>query len=470
MLEEKVEAFLRKRSIHLYNKGIVVGVSGGPDSLSLLHFLWKRREKWGIQLVCAHLDHMFRGKESELEGEFVKAFCEERSIPFEFKQVNVPKRMEQTGLSSQVAGREERYAFYKEVMEKYQYSTLMLGHHGDDQIETILMRLTRGSTGKSRAGIPVLRSFHNGVIIRPFLCVSKDEIEEYCKRHNLEPRRDPSNKKDIYSRNRFRKYVLPFLKQENPHVHEHFQRFAEELLSDEEFLFQLAEEKLHTILKERKNDKIELDLISFRKLPLPLQRRSIQLILNYLYEVKPSSLTAIHMEQIFSIIYDPHPSKRLDFPNGLRVVRSYESCYFLFHTKVENKPYYVELKEGRNELPNGEILLLEFKDEESDAEGIFPRTVVSSEALPLFVRTRKPGDKMSIKGMDGSKKLKSLFIDEKISVYKRDDWPIVVDKDDNIVWVPGLRRSTLYINKSTLNRPIVLTYISNDRLGGTLNL
>ena len=184
---------------------------------------------------------MFRGEESYEDYRFVEKTCQEWNIPFEGKRINVPAYMEQTGESSQLAARNLRYAFFEEVMKKYQLSILALGHHGDDQIETMLMRLTRGASGMARAGIAVKRPFLNGEIIRPFLVVTKEEINAYASRYKLTPRMDPSNEHNDYVRNRFRHDVLPALKRENPKVHEHFQRFSEELTEDEQLLQQMTE-------------------------------------------------------------------------------------------------------------------------------------------------------------------------------------------------------------------------------------
>ncbi|TKC13913.1 tRNA lysidine(34) synthetase TilS [Robertmurraya kyonggiensis] len=472
MLERKVEAFFEKRQFSIKNQGILVGVSGGPDSLALLHFLWSQKDKWNLQIWVAHVDHMFRGEESEEEALFVKRFCENRKIPFEMTQIDIPAHMEKSGLSSQVAARECRYAFFQEVMDKNKLSYLALGHHGDDQIETILMRLTRGSTGKARAGIPFSRKFHNGVLVRPFLCLNREEIEEYCRLHQLEPRRDPSNEKDVYSRNRFRKYMLPFLRKENPQVHEQFQRFSEELERDEAFLIQLTEERLESVITEKTSTRISIDIEAFNLMPLPLQRRGIQLILNYLYKVRPASLSAIHIEKIFFILKSPHPSGTLDFPSGLKVVRSYQECYFQFHTHKNQTSYKLEVNEpGEVILPNGDILTLEILRDDV-VKNMTPTQhllYMEEDVLPMIIRTRKNGDRMTIKGMNGTKKLKNLFIDEKVPIHKRNGWPVVTDRNDQIIWVPGLKKSNLYTvhDCEASQRIILLTYISNDLLGGT---
>ena len=176
MLEEKVSNYLKSKNVSLRQTKILVGVSGGPDSLSLLHFLWEKEEEWNIKIYAGHVDHMFRGEESLEDAEFVKAFCKDRNIPYFWERIDVPDYIKRTRVNSQMAARDCRYAFFERMMSDYQLDYLALGHHGDDQMETILMRLTRGSTGKARAGIPFMRSFGPGTIIRPFLCLERNEI------------------------------------------------------------------------------------------------------------------------------------------------------------------------------------------------------------------------------------------------------------------------------------------------------
>lgn len=466
MIEKKIQRFLERQTFDLSGKSFAVGVSGGPDSLALLHFLWKLKDKYQLRLVAVHVDHMFRGEESYQEALFVRDFCRQRLIPFELKQANVPEFIQETGKSSQIAARELRYQFFGEMMEKHQLSYLALGHHGDDQIETILMRLTRGSSGSARAGIPFTRPFENGEIVRPFLCLTKQELEEYCQIHELDPRRDSSNEKETYSRNRFRKYVLPFLKRENPHVHEHFQRFSEETKSDDQYLTELTAIKMNKVM-ETTNEKVTLDIESFLMMPMPLQRRGIKLILNYLYGEQPSSLSAIHIDSIFSMIQNPHPSGTLDFPNGLKVVRSYGNCYFQTHPS-ESKPYKLHVNgPGVVQLPEVGAMIIEHYSKSSDVNQEVDTFLVDTgiTGLPLIIRTRQAGDRMTVKGMAGSKKIKDIFIDEKIPKFKRDMWPVVTDCKGTILWLPGLKKSS-HSTEGTGIGDLMQLSISNDFFRG----
>ena len=468
MFEKKVERFLQKHGLQMENKGVVVGVSGGPDSLALLHFLWSHRDAWNLSLVVAHVDHMFRGNESAQEAVFVQEFCQQHNIPFEMKQIDVPAYIDSSKKNPQVAARECRYQFFKEVMENYKYPYLALGHHGDDQIETILMRLIRGSSRKARAGILVSRSFFEGEIIRPLLCLNREEIELYCIKQGLEPRRDPSNEKDTYSRNRIRKFILPYLKRENAHANEHFQRFSEELHEDEVFLQELTVQKMNKVIKKDK-DKMTIDIKILSAMPMPLQRRGIQLILNYLYQELPASLSAIHIDQFFSLIKNSNPSGKLDFPNGLRIIRSYDEVFFLPHP-TEITPYQYEINEpGAITLPNGDQISITYEKNSIAIDNLNQVLILENEtSFPLIIRSRKNGDRMSIKGMSGTKKIKAIFIDQKIPIHLREEWPIVTDSKGNILWIPGIKKANT--NSLKGDNPntsfILLTYKSNDSSRG----
>jgi tRNA(Ile)-lysidine synthase len=466
MFEQNVKEFINKHDLIRSGDVIVTAVSGGPDSLALLHFLHDYRKLLGITVIAAHLDHMFRGEESYQELLFVQEFCRKHDIPFYGECINVAEEMKTIKEGGQEAARHFRYKFLKEVMEKTSATKLALGHHGDDQVETILMRLTRGSGGVTRAGIPVKRQFASGEIIRPFLSVNKEMIEEYCRSKSLEPRRDPSNEKMGYTRNRFRKRVVPFLKEENPAVHEQFQRFSEELKQDETLLEELTRQSLNKVWN---NTFSFLHINGFLTMPLPLQRRSIHLILNYLYKAKPSSLSSVHIYDVLGILKGKSPNISLDLPEGLKVTRSYDKCYFHFDDLPDvSSDYCYRLLVNREvEIPDGSQFVLKEKIGcEKDAELDYLLINLDKVTLPLAVRTRKPGDKIKLKGLNGTKKLKNLFIDEKIPLHERNSWPIVVDADENVLWVPGIRKSNYDMEESG-HYSLVLQFKRNPFLGGS---
>jgi tRNA(Ile)-lysidine synthase len=457
---EKFYTLIQRHQLLEKGSTVVVGVSGGPDSLALLHLLDKLKDKWNLKLVCAHVDHMFRGEQSKEEMLFVLDFCKEHNIICEAKQIDVTAYAKKHQLNSQVAGRECRYEFFKEVLDRYQSRYLALGHHGDDQIETILMRMVRGSTGEALAGIKLKRKFHNGFIIRPMLANTKGEILSYCKDQQLMPKFDPSNEKTNYTRNRFRKYVLPFLKKENPLVHERFQYFSETLLEDETYLQVLTKQHMNTVLKRKEKSVVEIDINLFKSLPLPLQRRGIQLILNYLYEHIPASLSSIHIESLLKLLSQDHPSGSLDYPGGLKVIKSYQTCLFTFeHDEINKYCFEIKIPSVVN-LPNGYKISCELvRDYSVNLKGNDSLFLSYKQLVgPLIVRTREQGDKIKLKGMNGRKKVKDIFIDEKIPLHRRNSWPIVEDGNGNILWVPGLKKSHFEAENKDEDGFVVLHY------------
>ncbi|WP_374719650.1 tRNA lysidine(34) synthetase TilS [Parageobacillus toebii] len=456
----EVYEFIKKHELLTPNSTVIVGVSGGPDSLALLHFFWSIRQEWNITLIAAHVDHMFRGKQSEEDMNFVKHFCAARGIICEAVQMDVPAFQRESKLGVQEAARQCRYRFFGELMKKYKAHYLALGHHGDDQVETILMRLVRGSTSKGYAGIPAKRPFYGGYIIRPFLAISRADIDAYCRQHQITPRHDASNDKDDYTRNRFRHHVIPFLKKENPRLHERFQSYSEMVMEDELFLEELAKDAMNKVM-EKQHDIITLKIEPFQAMPKPLQRRGIQLILNYLYKDIPSSLSSVHIHNIFTFLNRDHPSGRLDFPHGLKVIRSYDRCLFTFREEKEDISYAFELDiPAVLPLPNNHVIISEIWEhypKEQRGNDVFiidPETV----HLPLRVRTRRAGDRMTLKGTKGTKKIKEIFIEAKIPVYERDHWPIVEDAQGNILWVPKLKKSNFEATDVTKASYIVLHY------------
>lgn len=414
--------------------------------LHALHALYGR----SANVIAAHVDHRFRGAQSEEDMRFVQAYCEAEQIKCETAQINVTAYAEKNGLNKQAAARDCRYQFFKEVMSKHQADYLALAHHGDDQVETMLMRLAKGILGAGLAGMQPVRRFETGQMIRPFLAITKEEILHYCHENALSYRTDESNAKDDYTRNRFRKAVLPFLKQESPDVHKRFQKVSEALTEDEQFLQSLTKEEMNKVITSQSKISVEINSSQLLALPMPLQRRGVQLILNYLYENVPSSFSAHHIQQFLDWADKGGPSGVLDFPKGLKVVKSYQTCLFTFEQwQCKNVPFEYQISGAADEtavLPNG--FLIEAKRNAESLEGHGNSVFITSQdkvRFPLTIRTRKAGDRIKLKGMNGSKKVKDIFIDKKLPLQERDNWPVVTDASGEIIWIPGLKNPFLKI-------------------------
>ncbi|MBB5174889.1 tRNA lysidine(34) synthetase TilS [Texcoconibacillus texcoconensis] len=461
-MNQAVKSFIRKHELIKPNDRVLIAVSGGPDSLALLHYLWVYRHEFAISIICASVDHGLRDRASRDDYEFVRAFCEERGIEFIGAHLDVAQFAEEHRLSKQVAARQCRYQWLSEQMEKQEANRLATAHHGDDQIETMLMQQVRGSVGYS-SGVPVQRPFAPGMIIRPLLSVTKEMIVNYCHKEGLSPRYDNSNEDPTYTRNRFRMNVLPFLKQENPNVHQHYQQQSEWLQSDHQLLLEMAEKEIQQIVPRPWGIPLALNIDELHRMPVPLQRRGIHLILNYLCPEHMESIGALHIENVLHLCRKHTASSFADLPGGLRAERSYERLYIKKrHGNVEEK---VNLSAQQIPVPGmikwnqGSIKAEVFQSPPLQMNG-FDFSVFDYDQInvPLSVRTRRRGDRIDPIGMDGSKKLKNLFIDEKIPLEKRNQWPIVVTNDDQVLWVPNLRASRIAQVSNNTKRWLLLYY------------
>ncbi|KIL53724.1 hypothetical protein KP77_00670 [Jeotgalibacillus alimentarius] len=417
---------------------VLIGVSGGPDSLALLHFVL--HSGLNVKLAAVHVDHGLRDGSAE-DAAFTEAFCQKHDLPFYLLKANVKERMHQTGEGVQEAARKVRYDYFEKIMTETGAGVFMTGQHADDQVETILFRLMRGTSMRGAAGIQPVRNFAPGKLVRPFLAVTKSEIEQYCEQHHLNPRRDPTNERDAYTRNRLRNHVIPLLKKENPLLHEAFGRFSEELSEDQAYLEDQAEKALGDVCLSKSRERLHLSVEKFRSYGLPLQRRMIHLILNYLYAKVPTSLSSAHTRAILDLLKQAHPSGDLHLPESLTVTRSYEDGYFHFQRETKAQPYTFTIDKAQlTDLPDGHQLEVR-SGEFVPAKPYLDLIYVSESSMPLTVRSRREGDRIQLPHGNGSKKIKDVFIEKKVPVHLRHQHPVITDADGKVLWLPGLRKA-----------------------------
>lgn len=441
-MKEAVAAFIKKHKLLKKHAVVLVAVSGGPDSAALLHYFKTLRADWGLQLIALTVDHQLRGTVSAEDADYVERLCAEWQIPCVRTAVDVRKLKKETKAGTQEAARTLRYDFFESQMKAYQADYLALGHHGDDQAETMLMRFVRSADPEAVTGIPVKRPFAGGEIIRPLLGVSRQDIETYCKANGIQARIDASNEDEHYTRNYYRKRVIPLLKAKNPNLHATMERLSESFREDEAYLRSEAEKMVKRIADfDSDRTRVNFDIGAFKSFPIALQRRAYHLILNYLYFEAPVQLTYAHESQFFALLDSARSNMSLDFPQGLKLVKTYGEAAFSF-IDAEAKPYqYVLEIPGELRLPGGVSIRASLKHSppvETPGMLVLPEQAVE---LPLTVRTRRNGDRMSWDGLAGTKKLKDLFIDEKIPKSRRDIWPVVTEAGGEIIWVAGLKKN-----------------------------
>ena len=426
-----------------YGDTIVVGVSGGPDSMALLHLLSQIKKETDIFIICAHVDHNVRN-ESSREREFLQKYCDNNQITFESMKID-----DYGDDNFHNEARTKRYNYFGKIVKKYGAKYLFTAHHADDLIETILMRIARGSTLRGYSGFSKIVNMGDYKIIRPFISITKDEIIDYLRHHNLSYVQDASNNEDKYTRNRYRKYVLPFLKREDPNIHEKFIKFSNTLIEYNNFI----EEQMHSCINDTYKQGV-LNIEKFLNLNKLIRMKIIYYILENVYQDDLMLIYDKHAELIYDLIISKRPNAYIYLPNNIKVVKAYDSLT-LIRESIEHHEYEIELINYIN-LPNGKNIEIVDKDEGTGNDVC--RLDTSEIKLPLYVRTRRVGDRMDVKGMLGSKKVKDIFIDEKISSADRDIWPIVVDSSDKIVWIPGLKKSKLVKDKDEKHDIIIKYY------------
>ena len=421
---------------------IVLGNSAGPDSMCLLNILLDIRKKIDIKIVCAHVNHNVR-RESESEQEFLMNYCKEHDCVFETMKI---EKYGDDNFHNQA--RKIRYNFFEDLVKKYDANYLMTAHHGDDLIETILMRIVRGSTLKGYSGFDKIIDNGSYKVVRPLVFLTKDYIKNYDEKNNIPYVIDNSNFKGKYTRNRYRLSVLPFLKEEDSNVHEKFIKFNETLNEYDRFINNEIKKSIDKVYKNS-----QIDINKYKELDILIQKKIITTILEDIYKEDLMIINDKHVKLIMDLIESRKANARVCLPHNVNVVKSYDKVYFSKEIK-EVIDYNIELIKYAL-LPNGHKLEVV---SECDSNNNDVCRILSSEVkLPLYVRTRMLGDKMYLKKVDGYKKIKDIFIDCKVPIDERDKWPIVVDSEDKIIWIPGLKKSK-YTKLKNENYDIIIKY------------
>ena len=423
---KKVIDFLIKEVKLKDNDVIVLGNSGGPDSMCLLSILLELRKKLNLNIICAHVNHNVRA-ESEDEQKFLMDYCSKNNVAFEYMKI---EKYGDDNFHNQA--RNIRYNFFEDVVKKYDANYLMTAHHGDDLVETILMRIVRGSTLKGYSGFEKIVDNGSYKIVRPLVFLTKEEIKTYDEENNIPYVTDKSNFKGKYTRNRYRMKVLPFLKEEDPLVHEKFLKFSETLLEYDNFI---NNEINRSIKKVYIDGDIILD--EYLKLDELIQKKIIYYILEDVYKDNLMVINDRHVKLIMSLAYSKKPNAKVCLPRGIEVIKTYEKLDFVNEIK-DVVSYEMELDKYAS-LPNKHTIEV-VKEEEYNNNNVC-RIDSSEVSFPLYVRTRRIGDKMLLKKMDGYRKIKDIFIDAKVPKRDRDSWPIVVDSKGRVIWVPGIKKS-----------------------------
>ena len=310
------------------DKYIVVGVSAGPDSIALLHML---KSYMKTEIVCAHINHNIR-KESKEEEEFLKEYCKQNNIIFESMTISSYNEK-----NFENEARKKRYTFYEKILNKYNSHNLFLAHHGDDLIETVLMKILRGTNLEGYAGIKRISYLENYKIIRPLIEITKNDIIEYNKINNLKYFIDKSNTNQEYTRNRLRAKILPILKEEDNFVHKKFYKYSNTIVETYNYIERITLEKMKVIVK---NNKINTELLNMED--EYMKRNIIFYYLSKIYNNKSNIIKEKHIDDIIKISNTNKPNQEICLPNNLKAIKRYK--FISVETKeIKNKEYKYEI-------------------------------------------------------------------------------------------------------------------------------
>lgn len=323
-MEETVLKTIKKYNLIDENDKIILGVSGGPDSLFMLNILNNLKEKLNIELVVVHINHMIR-EEADSEEEFVKEFCQKLNIPFYSKRIEVEKYANNNKIGLEEAGRKIRYEFFEEICSQVGANKIAVAHNKNDKVETMIMHMLRGSGISGLQGIQP----KTNRIIRPIIEIERKDIEKYCEDQNLNPKIDKSNFDNTYTRNKIRNIVIPYIKEEfNPNIIETMTRLSEVITEENIFLNKLTETEYNKILLQKNNQEIVLDLKKFNQLDNIIKKR---IILYTISKLRGGSqgIEKIHIEDIIKLCKNNVGNKFLKPNKGLKILVKNKKIFFI---------------------------------------------------------------------------------------------------------------------------------------------
>ncbi len=399
---------------------VIIGFSAGADSMSLVHFVMNKLDR--SRLICAHVNHMLRGKEADSDENTAREFCVKNGLSFQLKKIDIEEEAKKRKIGTEECGRQVRYEFFESLLTSAD-DRILTAHNADDNAETVLMNLTKGTGLRGLCGIP----YERGNIIRPFISVERREIEDYCRRNNLKYVTDSSNKANDYTRNKLRNQVFTLLTEVNPNVISTISQMTETLKADEDFLSKEAG-KLH-IKAETENG---LDMKAIRTEAESIKNRAIKLYLEKSGCKRPERK---HIEMILSSAN----GQSVSVPGGFSASISHD---VLSVSAIEKVDWEMTVAEGITDLPNGKRLKLTIYDNDRERTGFIHKKLFNSAfdcdtiSKHVIARNRREGDMFSPAGRNVTKSVKKLLWEMKVPSFMRDSVTILESGGD-IVFVEG---------------------------------
>jgi tRNA(Ile)-lysidine synthase len=440
-------------------EGVVVGISGGPDSVCLLHVLHSLSLQLNLKLYAVHINHMLRGKEADEDENYVKGLCTKLGIPLFSESFDVARISKEKGVSTEEVGREIRYKFFYRIASEVGASIIAVAHNKNDQAETVLMNIIRGSGLDGLKGIEYKRD----MVIRPLLDIERKDIEYYCTQHNLKPRLDSSNLESVYTRNKVRLDLIPRIESLfEVNITSSICKMSALIKDDIDFITNAALEHYEGCLRSAGKEEIRLDLAMLKRYHAAMQKRVVRQAVKSL-KGDLRGIESIHVQHTVDLLQDGKTGAEIHLPDGIRVGISYGDFRVFFASSekvadfdetisIPGKTYISQLKASLESFIENYASVVEhcsnirynslvqFFDYEKLKKGI-------------NIRNRRDGDIFKPYKSNGTKKLKEYFIDNKIPRDERNTIPLVAIGKE-VVWVVGYKISDKF--KVTENTKVVL--------------
>lgn len=457
--EKVVEAFCIEHNLVNFSDKLVIACSGGPDSMALISVFEALAPKYNLSLFVAHAEHGIREQSSLDDANYVKNYCKEHHLPFFLEHLNIKNKLDNKRESVETLARRLRYEFLRKVALQVDSKKIVTAHHLNDQAETVLQHLLRGAGADGLIG---MKPINNG-IIRPFLSVYREDIERYCLDKNIKTCIDETNSSLEYERNRIRLDLIPRLKQYNPNVVTAICNSAKIIEQEHDFILFYVK-KLYNSCRVIDNE------FCFKKSLILNEHKAIRLAFyRYIITKIQANLENIgftHIDKIDKFLYNGHTGAFLQLPKKLRVKINYDEILFYKESKILPKKQY-NIAVGMDmqvDLPYNKSITIK-KITRADLWSLSgnDHCFIDADKIrgTLVIRNRKDGDRITPKGMKGNKKIKDIFIDNKIPVDKRCEIPLVCD-DESIVWIAGIQQNAHYILDENSNNILYLKLKNNN--------
>lgn len=447
MLLDKIRETISE--YHLIEKGdnIICAVSGGADSVCLLHTMLALRDEYGINIFVANVNHLIRGEESDNDSRFVKDLCEKYGLKFYYREYDVKKISEERKIGEEECGRILRYEFFDEIAKKIKNAKIATAHNLNDNAETVLFRLVRGTAAQGLGGIMHMR----GNIIRPLLDVSRKEIEEYLTEKDVSWCVDSTNEMPVYARNKIRLGVMPLLNEISNGAEKKIVSLAQFIREDNDFIKECSDDALKKCFSDNC-----LLINEFENFQLPVKRRIVASVLEKWGTV---DINAEKIEKFIRFTLKDS-GKKFDINSEFYLQKSYDKVVLY---KRKAKTDFCEILDLNKDVSDEKWKLSIAFSEKNPKKRNNNCAVFDADKLsaPLTVSYRRDGDRISVQGMNGSKKISDIFTDEKIETEKRNFIPIV-RKDNEILYIGGLRQSSLYSVDENTDKFIIISYERRD--------